>query len=791
MIKNYFLIAWRNAWRNKFYVTVNVIGLGMGLACCLVAYLMVAFNVEFDSYFGDTSNLYRVQRTLAGNRLSEGVAEMLPLPLGRAVEQDVAGVEASTRVIASSDLLRNNQNDVFSEHIGYVDLNFFELFPFQAIMGELASFSGQEKIVLTQKLADKFFRDDPAVGNTLVLRFDDGEEVPLTVCAVVDYPKNISFHYDAFVPLSKFLGADRYDADEWNSKIRPSLFLQLSSSSAASQVSKEIDKYVATINATDITYPFDHINIIPFVDPSVNESSLPRSYTNRRLRTEAVIVFSIMAFLILLLACFNFTNTSIALAGRRLKEIGVRKVMGGMRYQIITQLMVEVIIIGMLSIFAGWLFAQFLAPAFTGMFDMSFTLQEVNLWNMSLALLLLLLLVALVAGIYPALYSTKFRPAFILKGNLKLQGSNWLTRTLLTLQFTLSIALLVGGFAAVKNADFLSKIDMGYDMRQLISLKSLEPQEVQALMNAVQQHPDVEEVSAIRGSAINGNGIVKVQVDTSTVNTNIYRIDANYLETLGKDLVSGRGFDAQLASDYTESILVNETFAKKAKWDDPINQRVVLDDTVRYVIGVVEDVVADLYVNEPSRAIYKQLPPSRYSRLIVRAQPEDLVAVNDFLKSMWKDIAPYKPYTAAYLTQTAMGYPIREMKVFKKVFFFLALLGGLLATAGIFSLAKINVARRNKEIGIRKVLGATVNHIIRTLNIEFVWILGFASLLGGVLGYMAIEFLLGNIYAFHAEIGLMPVIVSSVIIVGMAILTTTLTIWKSAQTNPAIILKDE
>ena len=790
MLKNYLLVALRNAKRNKFHIVVNVLGLGLGLACCLTAYLLLAFNLEFDAYFENTSSLYRVQRTLAGDRASDGLAEILPLPLAGAIEQDITGVVASSRVFASSDLLSNEDQDVYEEFIGYVDTNFFELFPFSVVSGELGSFSSQNTVVLSQNLATKLFGQQAAVGNTLTLRLDDGQEIPLQVSAVVSYPKNISFHYDAFVALPQLIKAMDYDEDNWEERLRPSVFLALKDKAAVERVSQSINNYVAVANATDITYPYGSFGIIPFVDNSVNEVELRRSHTNRRINPLAIKIFGTLSLTILLLACFNFTNTSIALASRRLKEIGVRKVMGGMRYQLIFQSLFEVLAIGLLAVAAGWLFAQYLAPAFTSEFDMGYSLQDINLVNMAAALVLLLLLISTVAGIYPALYSTRFHPASILKGSLKLKGSNWLTRTLLTLQFALSIILLIGGFVSVKNSDFLSELDMGFDVKQLISLQDLEPDEVQALMNSVRQYPGVENLSAIRGSAIWGNLSDVVKVDTTTVDSKIFKVDANYFATTGMEVTKGRGFDNR-TSDFTEAVLVNEHFAKQMGWDNPINQRIIYQDTARYVVGVVTDIVGDIYDNDTYPSVFKQVAPEEYSRLLVRAQPEDLTAIFDYLEKEWKRLTPYKPFSAEYLTQTAMGYPLREMRVFKKVFFFLALLGTLLATVGIFSLAQINVARRSKEIGVRKVLGASVNGIISTLSREFVWVLAIALLVGGALGYFFHKALLDNIYAFHAEIGFLPVFFSGLLVVGMAILTTSLTIRRSALSNPAHILRDE
>lgn len=790
MFKNYLLIALRNAKRNKFYILVNVLGLGLGLACCLTAYLLVAFNLEFDTYFEDTDQIFRVQRTLQDAEASSGVAEIIPLPLAAAALEEISGVVDASRVYASHELIRN-EDAVFSEHVGFVDPNFFTLFDFQRVYGETHSFENQDKIVLTDQLAAKFFGEKNPVGEILLLRFSDGQEVPLTVGAVVSYPLNISFFYDAFIALPHLIATAEYDEDDWNASLRPSTFLKLSSPQVAPQVDEQLSKFVSTVNATDVTYAYKDFSIIPFNDPAVNEGDLWRSYTNRRLRPMAVLVFALMALSILLLACFNMTNTSIGLASRRLKEIGLRKVMGGLRYQLVLQLLTEILLIGLLAIGAGWLFAQYLTPAFTGMFDMAYSLQDINLWNMGIVLMLLLVLVAMVAGLYPALYSTRFRPAAILKGSLKLKNTNWFTRTLLSLQFALSIALLIGGFVAIKNTSFLQNLDMGYDVHQLISLNGLEPQEARTLLHAVQQNPRIASVTAIRGSAIWGGGRDKVRVDTSTIDSRIYRVDAGYLQTVGMEIVEGRNFNAQMASDFTEAVLVNQTFAREAGWDQVLNQRIIYQDTARYVVGVVKNVVDDLYENKQVAAVFTQVQPDDYSRIVVRADEDELIAVNDDLKSAWKTIIPFKPYDASYLSETVMGYPLREMRVMKKVFFFLSLLGGLLSITGIFSLAQISVARRNKEIGIRKVLGASVKTIISTLNQEFVWILAVAAVLGSTLGYLFNETFLSGVYAFHVRIGTLPLVLSGVIIIGLALLTTSFTIYRSANTNPVNVLRDE
>ncbi len=792
MIKSYLLIALRNARRNKVYLIINVLGLGLGLACCLTAYTFFAFNLEFDSYFEDTENIYRVQRTLAGERASQGVGERIPLPLAVTASEEISGVQEATRVFATSELLRTD-DEVFNEYIGFTDANFFTFFPFQIKFGETDSYTGTDKIILTEELAQKFYQEENPVGQTLTLRFGDGQEVLLTVGAVVTYPENISFYYDAFVPLSHYLTTGDHNQDDWAADIRSNTFLRLSSSPVVDDVNAQLEKFVATANASDITYKYRDFWVIPFQDARVNENEIrgDATYTNRRIEPVATIIFGTLAFLILLLACFNLTNTLIALASRRLKEIGIRKVMGGMRRQLIIQHLLEVMLIGVLAVGVGWLIAQHLSAAFFNLWDTPFSLDDVNLWNMGMALVLLLVLVAMIAGLYPAIYSTRFHPATILKGNLKLKGSNWFTRSLLSLQFALSIALLIGGFVAISNTEYLQNLDLGYDIHEVISLGGLEPSEAQVLLAEARQHPKAKMVSALRGSDIWGNGSEEVQVDTAIFVSRIFQVDANYLETVGMNISDGRGFDDDRASDYTEGVLVNEAFVEKMKWNDPINQRILYQDTARYVIGVVQNIINNLYDNEQHPSLFRQVQPQRYSKVMVKASPDDLAEIDEFLKSRWKEIIPFEPYESSYLTQAAMYYPMREMRNLKKVYFFLAVLGGLLAVAGIFSLAQINVARRNKEIGVRKVLGASVSRIVNTLNREFVWVLAVSAVLGGGIGYLYNWAFLNNFYVFHVEIGLLPLILSGVIIVGAALLTTSLTIRQTANTNPAQVLRDE
>ncbi|MEO0330789.1 MAG: ABC transporter permease, partial [Bacteroidota bacterium] len=535
---------------------------------------------------------------------------------------------------------------------------------------------GMDKIILTEELAQKFYQEENPVGQTLTLRFGDGQEVLLTVGAVVTYPENISFYYNAFVPLSHYLTIGNHNQDDWAAGIRSNTFLKLSSLQAVDEVNSQLKKLVATVNASDITYKYRDFWVIPFKDSRVNENELrgDATYTNRRINPVATIIFGTLAFLILLLACFNLTNTSIALASRRLKEIGIRKVMGGMRRQLVVQHLLEIMLIGVLAIGVGWLIAQYLSVAFFNLWGMPFSLDDVNLWNMSLALVLLLVLVSMIAGLYPAIYSTRFHPATILKGNLRLKGSNWFTRSLLSLQFALSIALLIGGFVAISNTEYLQNLDLGYDIHEVISLGGLEPSEAQTLMIEAQQHPKVKMVSALRGSDIWGNGSKEVQVDTATFASRIFQVDANYLETVGMNISDGRGFDADRASDYTEAVLVNEAFVEKMDWDDPINQRILYQDTARYVVGVVQNIVNNLYDNEQRPSLFRQIQPKRYSKVMIKAAPDDLAEIDEYLRSRWKEIVPFEPYESSYLTQAAMYYPMREMRNLKKIYFFLAVL---------------------------------------------------------------------------------------------------------------------
>ena len=319
---------------------------------------------------------------------------------------------------------------------------------------------------------------------------------------------------------------------------------------------------------------------------SDDHDDIRATWVNYRISTDPLVIFTAMALIILLIACFNLTNTSIAMTAKRLKEVGVRKAIGAARAQIISQFLLETLLTISLSLVVGLLMAQVIVPAFSNMWQLPYGLKDMNGLNLFIALIVLVFLAALIAGIYPALLSSKFKPTLLLKGSVRIKGTNMLTRTLVGMQFALSVIVLIGGVVFIQNTKFQDSIEFGYDKDMVVTLRIQGERDFDILEKTILTNPKILEVAVSDGNVGSNNYQTPVTIDTGKYNVQAMGVGKNYFETMGLRLSEGRTFNLDNASDQTEGVIVNKAFVQKTGLTDPLEKIVVLHDTKRRVLGV-------------------------------------------------------------------------------------------------------------------------------------------------------------------------------------------------------------
>jgi putative ABC transport system permease protein len=794
MIKNYFRIAFRNLLKNQSYVIINTLGLGLALACCITAYLLLAYNIEFDSFHADekVEKVFKVHTYIKEKDGKIIQQIMSPMPLAPAIAQDITGVERFTRFINGGGFMRYGDK-AFSEGMAFADSTFFDMFDFPFEKGNQKSFKDKYSIIISQKVAKKYFGDEDPVGKMMVMNFANQKEIEVMVGGVLKkVPLNNSFYFDVMMRIENFLDINLLTIDDWKDWRDPAIFVSLASVQNAEAMTKQFKRYVATRNEARKDANVDSYHLEPFKASFTQDEIRGGSQVNMRIGMAPLIIFTSMAILILLIACFNLTNTSIAMTGKRLKEVGVRKVVGATRAQVVSQFLFETVITILLALIAGYCLSKLIVPAFTTMWNLSYGMEDLSGLNLVIALITLVFVASLLAGIYPALFNSKFKPVVLLKGNIRVKGTNMLTRILVAVQFALCVVLLLAGVMFIRNTAFHEAIKFGYDKDMVVTVNIQNENEFTAMESKILSNPKIMKVAVSDHNIGYSTYKFPVQIDTTKYEAQLIGVGKNYFETMGLKFAEGRPLNIDITSDMEGAIVVNQAFLVKTGITDPLEKVVTVHDKKRHIVGVIENHIDNLYRSkEPEPFVFYMSEPKYYKLLLVRAEANDLGDTQKYLERTWKELFPTKPFESQFQNDIVLKDTKETGANLEKIFLFLTVLGGLLSASGIFSLASLNIAKRTKEIGIRKTLGAKLSNIVALLNKEFVIILSISGVLGAVGGYFATDAMLAEIYAYHISVGMIPVILCALAIFAIGIITTSITILRAAKANPVDTLRNE
>ncbi len=793
MLKNYLLVALRNFAKNKSFIIINALGLGVSLACCIAAYLLLAFNIEFDTFHANekVSNVFRIHTITKEKDGKTSKDCQAPLVMSPIAAQELAGIEKYTRFLYGSGSLRYEDKSN-TEGLAFADSSFFDMFDFPLASGSHKFFKDKNSIFLTEEFARKYFGNDDPTGKLMVLNSVNESEIELLVGGVVKkFPLNNTFNFQGIVRIENYTDIHKISDSDWADWRNPSTFVALTPGADAEQISSQFSKYIPVRNEKRTDVVVQSYILEPFKS-RYNQNDIRASWVTHRMSPEPLIIFSSMAFIILLIACFNLTNTSIAMTAKRLKEVGVRKAIGAGRSQIISQFLFETLLTITLSLVVGWLLAQIIVPAFSSMWNLPYGLKDMNGLNLFIALIILVFLAALVAGLYPALLSSKFKPTLLLKGGIKIKGTNVLTRTLVGMQFALSVIVLIGGVVFIQNAKYQDTMEFGYDTDMVITVQLQGERDFELMEKAILPNPKILSVGVSDGNVGSNNYPTPVGIDTGKVNVQAMGVGKNYFETMGLRLSEGRTFNFDNASDQTEGVVVNRAFVAKTGLVDPIEKTVILHDNKRRILGVIENHVDNLYRSkEPEPFIFYPAGKNQYVLLEVRTEPANLGEVQKYLETTWKQLFPSRGFQSQYQEDLVLKNSREVNSNLERIFLFITVLGGLLSASGIFALASLNIAKRTKEIGIRKALGASVKNVVSLLNREFLIILSVAATVGAVAGYYLTNALLKVIYAYHVPVGIISIVLSTLFIFILGMFTTSTTIFKAARANPVDTLRNE
>ncbi len=791
MLKNYFLVTFRNLWKNKLFTLINIIGLGIALSVCIVAFFNHMFSYGFDRSHDNFDEIYRVTcfRDMEGREQEYGA---VPATLGLEIKKDIPGVLKAARLQRTRSPIKKG-DDVFPGMIVFTDPEFTEIFTIKTKYGDLKTIRETGNVFLSETMSKTLCGSEYPVGKPVTIVNDNDKEYSFTVSGVFeDLPENSSFRLDILSHYDNFLKMWSSGDSDWKN-FTTALFIQVPEKSMVSSVIASLKNYVPVQNRAREDFRINRFFLVPLDEVGENTRIIWSSGLFPGLHPAAINAPPLMAVFLLLIACFNFANTSIAAFSKRMKEIALRKTFGGVRSQLLAQFMFETLIICFLAMLVGIALASFLVPAYSSLWAyMSIELTFSNYPFFWLFLFLLLLITGFFAGVYPAVYVSSFSPAQVMKGESVFHSRGKLTSVLLTLQFSISVAALVLGITFSKNARFQESLDLGYD-RDKVIMVPVSPALFHAFRNEIATDPRV--ISADGSANHIGWGSYRrpVREDQRLLEVDVLDIGPDYARTMGLRLKAGRLFEKEReeADRSNNSIIINQKFADGFDWKEPVGKTVTLYDTIKLnVIGVVGDFYNSGVWEEIEPAMLRLAQPGQYYYLAVKANKEHIPAVLEFAGQKWKELSNNMIFGGR--TQEDLMQEEKNINgSILKVNIFLAIVATILSLIGMFNMVSLDIIRRTKEIGIRKIQGAPVIVLMYLVSRKFLIILLISSVLGCAAGYYLSLLMMDSIWDYFVKIGAGILISAVMIMLISTVLTLSMKITRAALRNPVESLRYE
>jgi len=789
MFKNYFKIAYRSLFKNKVSTFINLAGLSAAIGCSIVVFLFIDNQYNRDAFHKNARTTFFVESLVERNGQKQ-LWGFTPMPLGPALAADFPQIKRAVRLGFGSGAMRY-EDKVFDENILFVDNGFLDMLTFPLKHGDPSALAEKKNIILSDALAQKYFGDANPVGRPVTLRFRDDRLESFVVAGVAEkFLPQASFWFDALASYEMYLGLINVDASDWKQRTGGT-FIQVHQQQDVAAVSANLQSYIQRSNDADPDWPVSAFVFDNLLDLPSNSWKIRGDISNGASPTERTTLLIIGVFM-LMLACFNYVNMAIASAGARLKEIGVRKVIGSKKLQLVGQFLSENLLLCALALVAGIALAQtFFAPAFNSLFatqnlSLDFSANP-RLWIFFAGLLLC---TSLLAGLYPAFYIAKFQPVAIFRGKQKLGGRGLFSKSLLTFQFVLSALLIAASVIFTQNATYQKNRDWGYNQAQVIALPINNEKQFTLLRDAFGNNPAITHVagSAHHVGLRSGRRVIKYLEQSSEVV--LFDVGFNYLETMGLRLKAGRSFDENLRTDLTSAIIVNARMVKEMQWQDAVGQQVTLDSTAYTIVGVVEDFHYADFRRRIEPALFRLRQPQDFRFVVVQAAAGKMMQTSEDVQQVWKTLLPDFSDNAVFQDEVFARIN-RDNDGIRKLFTFIAVVALAISCMGLFGLVALSVAKRRKEFSIRKVLGANLAQITRLLNREFVVILSLAAVIATPVGYFLFDMLLDKVYFYRVAMNAAPFVLALLAILLTAVLTVSAQIYKVAMASPVEGLRSE
>lgn len=791
MLKSYLKLAWRSLLRNKLSAFINIFGLSLAIGSAIVIFTFIEFSLNKDSYHEHADEIYMVESVIDRNG-NDAIWGITPAPLGLALKEDFPQLKRVIRIEEDAAVVRFGDK-AFDQGVDFVDPEYLEMFTFPLVKGEKTALSNPNMVVLSDQAATRFFGDEDAMGKSMSFTFNDTLQLEFIVGGIAEeFNERASFSFNMLLPIETVQRIYPQNADKWNNWYSAT-FVQTDNPQELSSIASQMDRYLAVQNEARKDFPIQKFLFDNVQDLTERSGELRMSVSGGQ-DPSAFYILGMIGIFLIALACFNYINIAIASATRRLKEIGIRKVVGGSRAQLIFQFLSENLLICFLALLVGIALAEFLLnPGFNYAINDGDYLSIAYdhgyaLWAYLIGLLLF---TGFAAGAYPALYVSSFQAVSIFRKTIKLGGKRVFTKILLTVQFVLAFFLMTAGIAFTQNVAYQADKDWGYNQEQVMVIPIEGTSQFLAMRDALSQQAGVQNLSGSKGHIGGLRYIDGITNRGRDYEVSRFDVGPNYLDVMGIRLNTGRFFDKNLKAEATQSIMVNEKFVKEAGWEDPLSEKITIDTITYQVIGVVEDFHYDDFFDPIDPTILLFEPEEvNYRYLVARISKGQNSQTFEFAEKYWKESVSLTPFEGFFQDSSFDGF-FRVSRGIGNIFLVVAIMAILLACMGLFGLVSLNVASRTKEFSVRKVLGASLGSLGSLLNREFSWLIILSLVIGIPSSYFLIQVILDSVFAFHLGVHALPLVLSSLVLAFTLVGTISSHMFKLAAVNPADALRDE
>ena len=777
MFANYFKMALRFIKKHKVFSFINILGLAVSMACCLFITLWIFDELSFDKFHADSDQIYQA--------LGNGRISSTPLPLAASLKETFPEVIYASRFEGIGEPLFRREDKAFYENgVAVVDPDFFKIFSFPFLKGNPdTAMEDMYSIVISEQIANKFFPGEDPLGKVLTMN----DELDLTVRGVMgNIPQNstlqfdIAIHYDIRIANFTPTGADPHSWGWWS----PSTFLKLQKDVFITAFDQKITEFFQS----------------KFEKGADDETLAALPFTERRFffwETEQYIaIYSVIAVFIVIISCINFINLSTARSANRACEIGIRKVVGAFRKNLIFQFLGESFFLTLAALVTALLIVSAVLPFFNSLTGKQITADSLYQPSILLITLGLVLFISIASGSYPALILSSFKPVQVMKGHLNFGSSGSVFRKILVvIQFSISIILIIGTGVVYKQLNYIKTKDTGYAKDQLItiSLKGESRRSYDILKNRLNSDNRILAVTGMADDLPNFGWTSSTaewegKDTTKEIHAGFNFVDYDVAKTLGIELVEGRDFSKEFMADAESGYLVNEELVKLMGLKSAVGRPFKEFGKAGKIIGVFKN-AHFLPLAYQINPLYFQLNPARINHLVLRVPTENMPATIQFIKDTWEEIVPVYPFEYRFVDEDfdRAYVNIERMGRLANVFTFFAV---FIACLGLFGLASFTAEQRSKEIGIRKVLGASMPGIVVLLSKEFTrWVL-IANVIGWPVAYLVMHHWLQN-FAYRVNMGLGIFILSGLAALTIALVAISYQTIKAATANPVDSLRYE